>query len=123
AVDLCLDPSDPRVLYAGFWEVYRKPWLLWSGGPGSGLFKSTDGGDTWTELTRNPGLPRGIVGRTAVAVSAVDPKRVYALVEAEDGGVFRSDDAGASWTRVSSDRDLTQRAFYFFRIYADPKDR
>ena len=123
AVDLSIDPSDPRVIYAGLWEVYRKPWILWSGGPGSGLFKSTDGGDTWSELTRNPGLPRGVVGKTAVAVSPADPRRVFALVEAEDGGVFRSDDAGATWTRVNQDRDLLQRAFYFFRVYADPKDR
>src|SRR5712691_6656956 len=90
AVDLSIDPADPRVVYASLWEVYRKAWILWSGGPGSGLFKSSDGGDSWTELTRNPGLPSGVVGKISVAVSPADGKRVYALVEAEDGGVFRS---------------------------------
>jgi photosystem II stability/assembly factor-like uncharacterized protein len=123
AVDVSIDPTNPRVIYAGLWEVYRKPWILWSGGPGSGLFKSTDGGDTWSELTRNPGLPKGVVGKTAIAVSPADARRVFALVEAEDGGLFRSDDAGATWTKVNGDRDLLQRAFYFFRVYADPKDR
>jgi photosystem II stability/assembly factor-like uncharacterized protein len=123
AVDLSIDAGDPRVIYASLWEVYRKPWILWSGGPGCGLFKSTDGGDTWTELTRNPGLPRGVLGKISVAVSPADGKRVFALVEAEDGGVFRSDDAGATWTKVNESRDLRQRAFYFSRITADPKDR
>jgi photosystem II stability/assembly factor-like uncharacterized protein len=122
AVDLCLDPHDPRVLFATTWEVYRTPWLLWSGGPGSGLFKSVDGGDSWTEITRNPGLPRGIVGKIAVAVSPVSSARVFALVEADDGGLFRSDDGGATWIRVNENRDLRQRAFYFTRVYADPKN-
>ncbi|MBE3134910.1 MAG: glycosyl hydrolase [Acidobacteria bacterium] len=121
AVDLCLDPRNPQVLYAATWEVFRTPWLLSSGGPGSGLFKSSDGGDTWTEITRNPGLPKGLVGKVAVTVSPVSSQRVFALVEAEDGGLFRSDDAGATWIRVNQSRDLRQRAFYFSRIYADPK--
>ena len=123
AVDLCLDPHDPRVLYASIWEVYRKPWMLSSGGEGSGLFKSTDGGDTWSELTRNPGLPSGIIGKIAVAVSAPDSARVWALVEAKDGGLYRSDDAGATWTKLTGDRELWQRAFFFLRVFADPKDR
>ena len=123
AADISIDRRDPRVLYAGLWEVYRKPWILWSGGPGSGLFKSTDGGDTWTELTRAPGLPKGIVGKVSVSVSPADSRRIFALVEAEDGGLFRSEDAGRTWTRVNGDRDLLQRAFYFFRIEADPRDR
>ena len=121
AVDLCLDPSNPRVLFASTWEVSRTPWLLSSGGPGSGLFKTTDGGDTWTDLTRHPGLPKGLLGKIAVAVSPASSSRVYALVEAEDGGLFRSDDGGGTWTLVNADRDLRQRAFYFSRIYADPK--
>jgi photosystem II stability/assembly factor-like uncharacterized protein len=124
AADLSLDPSDPKVLYAGLWEVYRKPWILWSGGPGSGLFKSTDGGESWKELTRAPGMPKGdVIGKVSVAVSPADGRRVYALVEATDGGLFRSEDAGATWALVNGDRDLRQRAFYFFRITADPKDK
>ncbi|HEX2189951.1 MAG TPA: hypothetical protein VHG51_13685 [Longimicrobiaceae bacterium] len=123
AVDLVLDPSDPRTMYAGLWEVNRTPWSLSSGGPGGGIFRSTDGGESWTELTRNPGLPEGIVGKVGVSVSGADPKRVYAIVEADSGGVFRSDDAGATWTRVNDERKLRQRAFYYTRIYADPKDR
>jgi len=121
AVDLVIDRTNPKVLYAALWQVYRKPWKLWSGGPGSGLFKSTDGGDTWTELTRNPGLPKGTIGKIGVAVSPADPNRVYAVVEAEDGGVFRSEDGGATWTFMNGERKLRQRAFYYSRIYADPK--
>lgn len=123
AVDLVLDPRQPRTLYAGFWQAHRKEWKLESGGPGSGLFKSTDGGDTWTELSRRPGLPSTTWGKVGVSVSGADPNRVYAIVEAEEGGVFASDDAGATWTRVSEDRNLRQRAFYYTRIYADPVDR
>ncbi|HJP94296.1 MAG TPA: hypothetical protein VJ875_20215 [Pyrinomonadaceae bacterium] len=122
AVDLILDPTNPNTIYAGFWEVYRKPWTLESGGPGSGIFKSTDGGDTWTELTRNPGLPRGTIGTIGIAVSPANPERVWAIVEAEDGGVFRSDNGGATWTKVNEERRLRQRAWYYTRIYADPKN-
>ncbi|MEX2283828.1 MAG: glycosyl hydrolase [Gemmatimonadota bacterium] len=121
AADLVIDPNDPRVLYATLWQVYRKPWILWSGGAGSGLFKSIDGGETWTELTRNPGLPAGVLGKITVAVGA-NSRRVYANVEATDGGLYRSDDAGATWTKVNGNRDLWQRAFYFLRMTADPKD-
>src|SRR5579875_3039672 len=98
AIELVFDPANANTLYAGFWEVYRKPWDLESGGPGSGIVKSTDGGDTWTDLTHNPGLPKGVIGNIGITVSA-NPERVYALVEAQDGGVFRSDDAGKTWTR------------------------
>jgi photosystem II stability/assembly factor-like uncharacterized protein len=122
AIDLILDPSNPNIIYAGFWEVYRKPWTLESGGPGGGIFKSTDGGDTWTELTRNPGLPKGMVGKVGITVSPANPERVWAIVEAEDGGVFRSDNGGTTWTRVNEERRLRQRAWYYTRIYADPKN-
>lgn len=122
AIDLAFDPTNSNILYAGFWEVYRKPWDLESGGPGSGLFKSTDGGDTWSELTRNPGLPTGQIGNVSVTVSGANPERVWAQIEAEDGGLFRSDDAGKTWTRVNEDRKLRQRAWYFNRIQADPKN-
>ncbi|MBL8175643.1 MAG: glycosyl hydrolase [Bryobacterales bacterium] len=122
AVDLILDPSNPRILYAAFWEVYRKPWTLESGGPGSGLWKSTDGGDTWSDLSRKPGMPKGLLGKIGITVSPVNPDRLYAIVEAEDGGVFRSDDAGENWTLANSGRNLRQRAWYYTRIYADPKN-
>jgi photosystem II stability/assembly factor-like uncharacterized protein len=123
AVDLALDPNDPNVLYATLWEVYRRPWLLWSGGPGSGMFKSMDGGDTWTELTRNPGMPAGVLGKMTVSVSGADSRRVYANIEAQEGGLHRSDDGGATWVRINGHRDLWQRSFYFLRVAADPKDR
>jgi photosystem II stability/assembly factor-like uncharacterized protein len=123
AVDLCIDPHNPNVLYAAIWDAYRTPWSLSSGGPLSGLFKSTDSGDHWTEITRHPGLPAGIIGKIGISVSGADSKRVYAIVEAEDGGVFVSDDGGATWKKASEDRRVRQRAFYYSRIYADPKDR
>ena len=122
AVDLAVDPSDPRVLYVALWEVYRNAYRLWSGGAGSGLFKSTDGGDTWQELTRNPGLPAGPLGKIGLAVSGADPDRLYAVVEATDGGLYRSDDGGATWALVNPSRDLWQRSFYFNRVTADPRD-
>ena len=120
AVDLVLDPKNPDVLYAGMWEVFRTPHSLSSGGPGSGLFKSSDGGARWTELTKNAGLPKPIWGKVGVTVSGADSNRLYAIIEAADGGVFLSDDAGGTWRLVNDDRNLRQRAFYYTRIYADP---
>jgi photosystem II stability/assembly factor-like uncharacterized protein len=122
ASDLIIDPGNANILYAGFWEVYRKPWTLESGGPGSGVFKSTDGGDTWAEITRNPGLPKSMIGIVGITVSAANPDRLWAIIEAEDGGVFRSDDAGKTWTKTNEQRNLRQRAWYYTRIYADPKN-
>ncbi|HEX2224496.1 MAG TPA: glycosyl hydrolase, partial [Thermoanaerobaculia bacterium] len=122
AVDLVMEPTNPRVLYAGMWRVRRTPYSLESGGPGSGLWKSTDGGDTWTELTRNPGLPKGTVGIVGITVSPANPDNLYAIIEAEDGGVFRSRDGGRTWTRTNEDRSLRQRAWYYTRINADPAD-
>src|SRR2546423_10586293 len=122
ACDLIIDPMNPNVLYAGFWEVYRKPWDLESGGPGSGIFKSTDGGGNWAEITRNPGLPRGTVGIVGITVSPVNSDRLWAIVVAEDGGVFRSDNGGRTWTKTNEQRNLRQRAWYYSRIYADPKN-
>ena len=121
AVDLCFDPHNPQVLFAAIWDANRTPWGLTSGGESSGLFKTTDGGDHWTEITRNPGMPAGIIGKIGVAVSGADSSRIYAIVENENGGVFFSDDAGATWKKISEDRNLRQRAFYYSRIYADPK--
>jgi photosystem II stability/assembly factor-like uncharacterized protein len=122
-VDLAMDAKNPDVLYAGFWEVLRTPHSLSSGGPGSGLFKSTDGGTTWNELTTNPGLPKPVWGKVGVSASGSDPNRIYAIIEAPEGGVFMSDDAGGTWRLVNDDRRLRQRAFYYTRIYADPKDK
>ncbi|MDQ2945760.1 MAG: glycosyl hydrolase [Acidobacteriota bacterium] len=121
AIDLAMDAHHPRVLFATIWDVYRTPWSLSSGGPASGFFKSTDGGDNWTEITRNPGLPKGILGKITVTVSGADGNRIYALVEADDGGLFSSHDAGATWTMMTADRSIRQRAFYFSRILADPQ--
>lgn len=122
AIDLVIDPTNPRIIYAALWEAYRTPYSLVSGGPGSGLFKSSDGGDTWIELTRKPGMPRGVIGKIGVTVSPVNSNRLWAIVEAEEGGVFRSDDGGETWQRLNSDRRLRQRAWYYSRIYAHPKD-
>ena len=122
AIDLAMDPTNPRILYAALWQVRRYPWALESGGPGSGLFKSTDGGDTWTEITRNDGLPEGTIGKIGVTVSPANPDRVWAIVEADEGGVFRSDDGGETWTRVNSERRLRQRAWYYTHVFADAED-
>ncbi len=121
AVDLELDPTNPNVVYAALWQAYRVSYQMSSGGPGSGVFKSTDGGEHWTELTRNPGLPAGVIGKIGLSVSPADPDRVYALVENENGGLFRSDDAGATWKKVNDERKIRQRAFYYTHVFADPK--
>ena len=113
AADLSLDPNNPRLLYAAIWQVRRDFWSLSSGGADSGLYKSTDGGDTWTEITTNPGLPQGLKGRMGVAVSPAKTDRVWATIEAEDCGLFRSDDGGATWETVSDDRDLQGRPWYY----------
>ena len=120
AIDVVFDPHDARIVYAALWQVRRQPWNFSSGGPGSGLYRSADGGVTWTEL-KGHGLPTGPLGRIDVAVSGADPLRIYAMIEAKDGGLYRSDDAGAHWLRVSDDGRIRQRAWYFSRIYADPK--
>jgi photosystem II stability/assembly factor-like uncharacterized protein len=120
AIDVVFDPNNANTLFASLWEVYRTPWSLNSGGPGSGLYKSTDGGSTWTRLEGH-GLPSGIMGRIGVSVSGADSSRVYAMIESKEGGLYRSDDGGESWTRVNEDGRLRQRAWYFSHIFADPK--
>ncbi|MEM6805825.1 MAG: glycosyl hydrolase, partial [Bacteroidota bacterium] len=123
AVDLIIDRTNPKILYASTWQVYRKAWKMWGGGPDCKLWKSVDGGDNWIDLTANPGMPEGPIGKIGVTVSPADPNRVWAIVEANEGGVFRSDDGGWTWKRTNSERKLRQRAFYYSRIYADPWDK
>ncbi len=120
AIDVVFDPHNSSILYAALWEVYRTPYSLSSGGAGSGLYKSTDGGSTWTRLEGN-GLPGGILGRIGIAVSGADSSRIYALIEAKDGGLYRSDDSGATWIKVNDDGRIRQRAWYFTHVFADPK--
>jgi len=122
AIDISIDRTNPNVMYVALWEAFRKEYTMSSGGPGSGLFKSTDGGETWREISRSPGMPSGVLGRIAVAVSGANANRVYALVENEKGGLFRSDDAGATWTLVNENRSIRQRAFYYTHVFADPKN-
>lgn len=124
AIDLVLDPHDPQVLYASLLEFRRFPWGVRSGGAATGLFKSTDGGDTWKDLTNQPGMPAGLKGRIGIAQSPVKPERVWAIIDAPIGrkGMFRTDDAGATWTRVSDNAELTQRPWYYHHIFADTKD-
>ena len=122
-VDLAIDANNPNVMYAALWEAYRIEYQMSSGGPGSGLYKCTDGGETWTEITRNPGMPSGVVGRIGVALPKADSNRVYALVENDNGGLFVSDDAGATWTLVNTTRTIRQRAFYYTHVFADPSNK
>ncbi|HTR02903.1 MAG TPA: glycosyl hydrolase [Thermoanaerobaculia bacterium] len=120
ASDLAMDPGNPRVLYAAFWQVVRHPWELVSGGAGSSLWKSTDGGDTWKKLTE--GLPEGLWGKVGVAVAPSKPGRVYAFVEAKHGGLFRSEDFGAKFTHVNDEHKIRERAWYYSWVYPDPKN-
>jgi len=124
AVDLTMDMTNPRILYASLYQQVRNFWSLSSGGPDSGIWKSTDGGDSWVELTNNKGLPKGILGKIGLSVSPAKPDRLWAIIEAEDrkSGVYRSDDSGATWTQLSDDRELIQRPWYYCHIFADPQD-
>ena len=122
ASDLVMEPGNPQVFYAGTWRLIRTPYSLESGGEGSGLWKSTDGGETWTSLTSNKGLPKGIWGIVGVAVAPSNPDKVYAIVENADGGLFSSNDAGETWTLTSNDNNIRQRAWYYTKVYVDPKN-
>ncbi len=123
AVDLLLDPNNPRILYASTWNIRRTPYSLSSGGDGSALWKSTDSGETWKEISKNKGFPTDTLGIIGVTVSPANSDRVWAIVENEEkGGVYRSEDGGDTWTLINSERKLRQRAWYYTRIYADPKD-
>ena len=121
ASDVCFDPSNPRILFAGTWQVRRTPWNLTSGGPGGGLWVSRDGGDEWKRL-EGDGLPEGPWGKVGVQVASSDPRRVYALIEAEEGGLFRSDDRGKAWKRISASRGVQQRAWYYSTMTIDPRN-
>lgn len=122
AVDLTFDPNNARILYASTWRIRRTPYSLESGGEGSALWKSTDAGETWTNISSNEGLPKGTWGINGVTVSPVNSDRVWALIENKDGGVYRSDDAGKTWKKINSERKLRQRAWYYTRLYADTQD-
>lgn len=120
--DIVMDPHNPKILYASIWEAHRSPWSMSSGGEDSGLWKSTDGGDTWFEITRSPGLPRGIIGKICLSMSAAKRDRIYAMVENSNGGLFRSEDGGKSWTRVNEESKIRQRPWYFSHVIADPQN-
>src|SRR5580693_2616054 len=119
-IDVVFDPHNPNIVFASLWQARRQPWFFSSGGAGSGLYRSEDNGVTWKHLEGN-GLPEGMLGRIGVSVSGADPNRIYAIIEAKEGGIYRSDDAGQKWTRVNDDGRFRQRAWYFSKIYADPK--
>jgi photosystem II stability/assembly factor-like uncharacterized protein len=119
-IDITFDPSNANILYASLWQAKRAPWGMDSGGPGSGLYKSIDGGSTWKEIKAH-GLPETVIGRIGITVSGSNPNRVYAVVEAEKGGIYRSDDGGESWRLMTDDHRFRQRAWYYSHIFADPK--
>jgi photosystem II stability/assembly factor-like uncharacterized protein len=122
ACDLIMEPNNPNVFYAGTWRVIRTPYSLESGGEGSGLWKSIDGGDTWTNISSKKGLPKGTWGIVGVSVSASNPDKIFALVENAAGGMFVSNDAGETWTLSSSDNNIRQRAWYYTHVFVDPKN-
>lgn len=124
SIDLIMDPSNPEVLYAAMWQAWRSPWGMSSGGVHSAIYKTTDGGANWTNLTTTArGLPKGMLGKIGLAVSPANPRRVWALIEHDSGGIYRSDDAGETWAYINKERKLRQRAWYYTHIYADPKNQ
>ena len=122
AVDISMDANNPRILYAAIYQAQRYPWIHESGGEDSGLYKSTDGGDTWEDISSRPGMPEGIMGRIGVAASPAKPGRVWALIESQNGGLFRSDDGGNNWELLTDTGDIRGRPWYYTHIFADPQD-
>lgn len=122
AFDISFDPANPNVMFASFWQVKRTPYSLESGGDGSGIYKSMDGGDTWKEISRNPGLPKTVLGKIGISVSPVNPQRVWAMIEAQEGGLYRSDNGGDTWTRTSDSSNIRQRPWYYTRVFADTQN-
>jgi photosystem II stability/assembly factor-like uncharacterized protein len=120
--DLVMEGGNPSVLYAGTWRMIRTPHSMESGGEGSALWKSTDGGETWTNISGKKGLPKGVWGIVGVAVAPSNPDRVYAMIENENGGLFASADGGETWTLASNDNNIRQRAWYYTKVFVDPKN-
>ena len=120
AIDVAFDPNNSSIVYASLWECYRNNYKMSSGGEGSGMYKSMDGGTTWKNISKNPGLPVGILGKIEIAVSCFDGKRVWAMIENKNGGLFRSEDGGDTWARINNDKNLWQRPWYYMEIAADP---
>ena len=115
AIDLAMDYTNPRILYAAFWDHQRLPWYVRSGGKGSGIWKSVDGGDTWKKL--EDGLPKSLMGKIGVTVSRANPKLLYAIIESDEGGLYKSQDGGESWRLVNDERVLRARSWYYMHIY------
>lgn len=122
AFDISFDPANPNVIFATFWQVQRTPYSMISGGEGSAIYRSVDGGDSWTDISSNRGLPAGVLGKIGISVSPVNPNRVWAMVEAKDGGLYRSDDGGDTWQRTSESAAIRQRPWYYSRVYADTQN-
>jgi photosystem II stability/assembly factor-like uncharacterized protein len=122
AIDVAIDPNNSNTLYAALYQFIRKPWTFESGGPESGIYKSTDGGDTWKEITQNPGMPKGLIGRVAIAVSPVKEGGVWMNIEAREGGIYHTDNGGDTWVQTNGEHKIRQRAWYYPRIFADPKN-
>lgn len=123
AVDVVFDPTNSNILYAAMWQSFRNHHMMSSGGPGSGLYKSTDGGDTWKLISQNPGMPKGLLGKIGIAVAPTNGNRLWAMIEnKEKGGLYRSDDAGATWNHITDNPQLKQRPWYYMNLAVSPKD-
>lgn len=121
-INIAIDTENPEILYAGMWQAYRTPWSMSSGGKQSGLYKTTDGGNSWKNISQNEGLPKGILGKICIAVSPVNSERVFAMIENKNGGLFRSDNAGETWVKITEEKSIRQRPWYFSGVYCHPKN-